>query len=391
MSFKITTLLLPAAALAVVMTVPVTLDAQRGRGRGRGQAEQIRFAAMDTNRDGIIQRSEWRGNDRSFMNQDWNGDGELSGPEVRPGARRDANLEMADHVPNRFERFVSWTKAGFTSLDHNRDRRISANEWHYDLETFRRVDRNRDDVLDETEFLGGDEDDLRDVSFDDLDWNNNGRVERDEWQGADTVFSNLDRNRDGVLSRFEVVGAVDTPNDTWDQFVSLDYNRNGSISRDEWHWSAASFARYDTNRDGMLSRQEFAVGGGSPGGAGKPAAQTRTVRVNSQQRWTDAGVTLRAGDTVTISATGNIQMSNDAKDTAGPAGSVTGRRAPDAPVLNQLAGGLLAQIDYYGPIFLGGRSTFTAPVSGRLYFGVNDDHLADNRGEFVVNVSVAAR
>jgi hypothetical protein len=56
-----------------------------------------------------------------------------------------------------------------------------------------------------------------------------------------------------------------------------------------------------------------------------------------------------------------------------------------------LAGGLLAQIDYYGPIFLGDRSTFTAPVNGRLYFGVNDDHLADNRGEFVVNVSIAAR
>lgn len=70
---------------------------------------------------------------------------------------------------------------------------------------------------------------------------------------------------------------------------------------------------------------------------------------------------------------------------------MTGRRAPDAPVLNQLAGGLIAQIDYYGPIFLGARRTFTAPASGRLYFGVNDDHLADNRGEFVVNVGVAGR
>src|SRR5687768_13277666 len=312
MSFKITTLLLPAAALAVVMTVPVTLDAQRGRGRGQG--EPIRFAAMDTNGDGIIQRSEWRGNDRSFMNQDWNRDGELSGNEVRRGARRDANLEVADHVPNRFERFISWTKPGFTSLDHNRDRKISANEWHYDLETFRRVDRNRDDVLDETEFLGGDEDDVRDVSFDDLDWNNNGRVERDEWQGADTVFSNLDRNRDGVLSRFEVVGGINAPNDTWDQFVSLDYDRNGALSRDEWHWSANSFNQRDRNRDGRLSRDEFAAAGGSPGAVGTTGAQ-RTVRVSSQQRWTDSGITVRAGDTVTISATGNIQMSDDAKDT----------------------------------------------------------------------------
>ena len=60
-------------------------------------------------------------------------------------------------------------------------------------------------------------------------------------------------------------------------------------------------------------------------------------------------------------------------------------------MLNQLAGGLLAQIDNYGPIFVGGRRSFTAPVNGRVYLGVNDDHLADNRGEFVVNISVAGR
>ena len=34
---------------------------------------------------------EWRGNDRSFRNEDWNGDGILSGDEVRKGARRQTN------------------------------------------------------------------------------------------------------------------------------------------------------------------------------------------------------------------------------------------------------------------------------------------------------------
>ena len=131
-----------------------------------------------------------------------------------------------------------WPTTVDHNLDHNRDRRIAANEWHYDVETFRRVDRNRDGSLDQTEFLGGDVDDARDDNFDDLDWNNNGRVERSEWYGSDSVFTSMDRNRDGALSRFEVVGGTDTSNDTWDQFVSLDYNRNGSLSRDEWHWSA---------------------------------------------------------------------------------------------------------------------------------------------------------
>jgi hypothetical protein len=394
MSFKITTLILPAAALTMAIALPVAVDAQRGeggRGLGRGQAQPIRFQGMDTNGDGIISRQEWRGNDRSFINNDWNGDGQLSGAEVRPGAQRNANWEEADHVPNRYERYNSWTQAGFANLDHNRDSRITANEWHFDRETFRRVDRNNDQALDQTEFLGENVDDARNDNFDELDWNNNGRVERSEWYGTPAIFNSMDRNKDGVLTRFEVVGGVDTPNDTWDQFVSLDYNRNGNISRDEWHWSAASFARYDTNRDNMLSRQEFSAGGGSPAAGGTAQQRTATVRVNSAQRWTDSGITVRAGDVLTFNVTGSIQLSNDAKDMAGVAGSVNNRRAPDAPVLNQLAGGLIANIDNYGPIFIGGRRTFTVPVNGRLYFGVNDDHLPDNRGEFVVNISVAPR
>ncbi len=392
MSFKITTLILPAAAVAMAIAIPVAVDAQRGQGRGqdRGQAE-IRFQGMDTNGDGTISRQEWRGNDRSFANHDWNNDGQLSGAEVRVGAQRDTNWEEADHIPNRYERYVSWTQAGFNNLDHNRNRKIDSNEWHYDIETFRRVDRNRDGGLDQTEFLGGEVDDARADNFDELDWNNNGRVERTEWYGTPAVFNDLDRNRDGVLSRFEVVGGVDTPNDTWDQFVSLDYNRNGHISRDEWHWSAASFARYDTNRDNMLSRQEFSAGGGSPAAGGTAQQRTVRVRVNSAQRWTDSGITVRAGDVLTFDVTGNIQLSDNVNDRAGVAGSVNNRRAPDAPVLNQPAGGLIANIDNYGPIFIGGRRTFTVPVNGRLYFGVNDDHVADNRGEFIVNLSVAPR
>ena len=353
------------------------------------QPPQMRFQAMDTNRDGIIQRTEWRGTDRAFQNQDWNGDGRLSGDEVRPGARRNTNWETADHAPNRFERYNSWTQAGFNNLDHNRDRRITSNEWHFDVETFRRVDRNRDGALDQAEFLGGDNDDIRDASFDDLDWNNNGRVERSEWYGSAAAFNDLDRNRDGVLSRFEVVGGVEATNDTWDQFTSLDYNRDGSLSRDEWHWSAGNFNQRDLNKDGRLTRREFEVTAGAAPAAA--SGQTHMVRVNSQNRWTDSGFVVRAGDTIDIDASGTITMSDNAQDTASPAGSATGRKAPDAPVLNQLAGGLIAMIDNYGPVFLGGRRTFVAPVNGRLYLGVNDDFLGDNRGEFVVQTAIQGR
>jgi hypothetical protein len=111
-------------------------------------------------------------------------DGVLSGDEVGVGQQRTTAWDTADHRPNQFERNISWTEAGFLNLDHNRDGRLTTNEWHYDLETFRRIDRNRDNAVSPSEFLGRQWDDDRNDSFDDLDVNNNGRVERSEWHGG---------------------------------------------------------------------------------------------------------------------------------------------------------------------------------------------------------------
>lgn len=371
------------ALLCMILAAPpamATADAQTR------PVSRMRFQALDKNNDGRITRDEWNGNARSFQNHDWNGDGELSGNEVRAGAQR--STELADHNPNARERNLNWTQANFTALDHNRDGRLSANEWHFDLATFRRIDRDRNDVISQAEFLGEGVDDDRDETFDDMDWNNDGRVTRSEWHGGTADFNWLDRNNDGALTRFEVQGA-EASFDTWDQFSNLDFDRNGTLNRAEWHWSNASFAARDRNRDGVISRQEFEITGGTPSAAS--VATQRTVRVNSQLRWTDTGIDVRAGDVITFSATGTITMSDDTGDTASPAGSTRGRTAPDAPVLNQLAGGLLARIGGWSPTFIGSRGSWTAPVGGRLYLGVNDDHLPDNRGEFVVQVGVQGR
>ena len=48
---------------------------------------KMRHRGMDTNKDGVISRAEWRGNDTSFRQQDRNNDGVLSGSEVRPGKK----------------------------------------------------------------------------------------------------------------------------------------------------------------------------------------------------------------------------------------------------------------------------------------------------------------
>ena len=94
MSFKITTFMLPAAVLAAVMAVPVAVDAQRGRGQAGCRCALKRWIRTAT---ASSQRSEWRGNDRSFANHDWNGDGQLSGNEVRVG--RAAQQELGRGRP----------------------------------------------------------------------------------------------------------------------------------------------------------------------------------------------------------------------------------------------------------------------------------------------------
>jgi Ca2+-binding EF-hand superfamily protein len=356
------------------------------------EAQTMRFQGMDRNRDGVITRDEWQGSQRSFNNHDWNGDGRLSGNEVRAGAQRNDNWEVADHAPNARERSLSYTRSAFSNLDHNRDGRLTANEWHYQLETFRRIDRNRDDAINLNEFLGQGVDDDRGDDFDDLDYNNDGWVSRAEWHGGVNDFNFYDRNRDGRLSRYEVVGS-NTSFTTYNEFQNLDYNRDGRLARNEWHWSNASFNQRDKNREGILTAQEFEVSGGAPGTIGALGGQVagESIRVNSQQRWTDTGITVRQGDVIRFQSSGQIQLSDNSSDMAGTAGALSRRTAPDAPISGVYAGALIGRIGAYSPFAIGDQGQITAPVSGRLYLGVNDDHLPDNRGEFVVTLGVDRR
>ena len=319
------------AFVAVSLFGPSTVaeaSAEPQRGQQR-QRENMRFQGMDTNGDGRITRDEWRGNGRSFRNHDWNNDGMLSGDEIRTGAVRN-QPEAADT-----RGFYNWTAAGFRAVDGNNDGRVTRAEWRYDPELFIRADQNRDNVLTQAEFLGDAAID-RDPedSFDDLDTDNNGRIERSEWHGTRQAFDWLDRNNDGRLSRAETVG-------------------NDAVT-----------------------------------GATDRTANTDVVVVSSQVRWTDTGINVTAGDRLVVRSEGTITMST-AGDSATAAGSTTGRKAADAPFRQRAAGGLIGRIGDSGPFFIGdGGALGQVPASGRLFLGVNDDHLADNRGEFRVTITV---
>lgn len=340
--------------------------------------EEMRFRGMDRNGDGIISRNEWQGSERSFRVHDWNNDGVLSGDEVRVGGTRETHEE--DYDPARRPEFRNWTERGFANLDRNGDGRISRAEWYYDREAFIRADRNGDGVLTKAEFLGDGVDADREDRFDNLDVNNNGRIERSEWHGSRETFEWMDRNNDGVLSRREAAG--DQLEEPQDLFASLDANRDNVVTTNEWQWSRQSFVRQDRNGDGELSRSELTNAELKAAGAGDVGTPSRTIELNAARGWMDTGFDVRSGETITFEATGTVQLSDNTRDTAGPGGS--GRRAQSAPVPNAPAGALIARIADSTPIVIGARQTITASRSGRLYLSVNDDHLADNLGDFIV-------
>ena len=100
------------------------------------------------------------------------------------------------------------------------------------------------------------------------------------------------------------------------------------------------------------------------------------------------GIRVNQGDRLTFQSSGEIQLrpagNNDA---ARVAGSLTGRRAPQSPLPNALAGALIGRIDSGQPFGIGDQTSIVAPASGLLYLGVNDDLLTDNSGQFTVTIS----
>ena len=167
-----------------------------------------RFRNMDRNGNNVIERDEWRGNAAAFDNLDWNRDGVLSGDELQTGGgragRRSAENDFDPAAPE------TWNERTFRELDRNRDNRITSSEWFHSADYFRRADRNRD-----------------------------GALTIDEFSGAAASTGSFD-------------------------FASLDTDRSGTITPNEWKWTTRSFNRYDTDGDGLITRREFTAGGGAP-------------------------------------------------------------------------------------------------------------------------------
>lgn len=130
-----------------------------------------------------------------------------------------------------------------------------------------------------------------------------------------------------------------------------------------------------------------AAAGQEAPGASTGGAQD-AVRVPGNSAWVATPLFVQKGDRVVFNVTGQIQLSEDANDVAISAGSLTQRRAANAPLPQHLAGALIARVGNGEPFPIGNVTTpITMPASGQLYLGINDDDVNDNSGEFVVRMA----
>jgi hypothetical protein len=123
------------------------------------------------------------------------------------------------------------------------------------------------------------------------------------------------------------------------------------------------------------------------------APRERTISVPGDSRGTDTGIDLRSGDSVTITATGNVTAGRRAGvvspdgGRAGIGGALLGSR----PVPNAGVGALIGYIrlpngQVTQAFLVGSQQTFTAPSDGRLFLLINDDNYSDNSGSFDVRI-----
>jgi hypothetical protein len=167
---------------------------QSSNAPGNGNNGNMRFRRMDTNNDGAISRSEWRGNARTFNNYDWNNDGSLAGDEVSVLASRRGNRNGEDDEVASDDRF--------DYLDINGNGYIERNEWDGGQNAFDRLDTNDDRRLARGEFDGM----TRGTNFGSIDMNGDGRIRLDEWPWSHTSFDRQDGNGDGVITQNEYRG-----------------------------------------------------------------------------------------------------------------------------------------------------------------------------------------
>ena len=124
----------------------------------------------------------------------------------------------------------------------------------------------------------------------------------------------------------------------------------------------------------------------------EPTQREVTINVPGTSRGTDTGIDVRAGDPITLTATGTIfagqrvgQLGPDGAPTSGL--GVNARPLPTAGVGALIAYVRMANGQLSQPYLVGSQLAGTVPADGRLILAINDDNYGDNSGSFSVRIT----
>jgi Ca2+-binding EF-hand superfamily protein len=195
------------------------------------------FTALDRNRNGVISRGEWQGDALTFARLDRNDDQRITREEY-------LNPAASDTRENAFQ-----------SYDRNRDGSLSRWEWRGQGRSFEDVDRNNDGRISLREYLSPPRGTTPVTRFRDMDYDGNGVLTVNEWPGSRSDFNRLDQNGDRQITGWEfrqspLVAPVN-------RFRDMDYDSNGVLTVNEWQGSRSDFNRLDQNGDRQITSWEF--------------------------------------------------------------------------------------------------------------------------------------
>ena len=292
------------------VTVDEYVNQPTGYGYGQGTL-QSRFAQLDRNHNGVINRGEWRGETLSFDAVDRNGDNRITLDEY-------VN-QTTDGYGNNYGTGTNNMQARFVQMDRNRDGVVSRGEWRGETLSFDAVDRNGDNRITLDEYVNQTTDGYGNnygtgtnnmqARFARMDRNRDGVVSRGEWSDS-TSFRTVDRNNDGVVTLREYLNApvvYEQPsaynpsygNDQYttsrSAFADLDRNGSGFIERREWPYDLTQFDAMDRNGDGRLTRYEYDAS--AQGATRGTSEEFRRLDLNgdgviTRREWTGSALTF---------------------------------------------------------------------------------------------------
>jgi hypothetical protein len=142
----------------------------------------------------------------------------------------------------------------------------------------------------------------------------------------------------------------------------------------------------DSDRGGVRSRDR----GDTGGYRGNQRERTIAVQANNA-RGADTGIDVRAGEPISITATGTIVAGSRVGEVGPDGARSSGLGINSRPVPTAGVGALIAYIrmanGQLSPAYLVGSSLNTSvPMDGRLILAVNDDNYTDNSGSFSVTI-----